>query len=60
MEEEEEEAEEAVVTFGELDLSDYDSDLDADYSPEEEDTEDELEYCSEVTSPSPLSFQMIL
>ena len=43
-----EEDEAAAVTFGELDLSDYDSEADADYSPEEEETEDELEYCSEV------------
>jgi len=46
-EDEEVEAETVTVTFGELDLSDYDSEADADYSPGEEETEDELEYCSE-------------
>ena len=34
-----------TCTFEELDLSDYDSDLDADYSPSEESSsEDELEF----------------
>jgi len=37
------------VEFGAMDLSDYDSDQDADYSPsEEEDSEDSIEYDSEA------------
>ena len=43
--------------FGEMTLSDYDSDEDADYEPRDsEDSEDELEYnsdCLLYTSPSP-------
>merc|ERR1712010_147088 len=36
-------------TFEELDLSDYDSDMDADYSPSEESSsEDDLEFCTDA------------
>ena len=41
----EEKLSEAVCTFEELDLSNYDSDMDADYSPSEESSsEDDLEF----------------
>merc|ERR1712129_612258 len=36
------------VEFGAMDLSDYDSDQDADYAPSEGDSEDSIEYDSEV------------
>ena len=36
------------VEFGTMDLSDYDSDQDADYSPSEGDSEDSIEYDSEA------------
>ena len=36
------------VEFGAMDLSDYDSDQDADYSPSEGDSEDSIEYDSEA------------
>merc|ERR1711990_119832 len=36
------------VEFGAMDLSDYDSDQDADYSPSESDSDDSIEYDSEA------------
>ena len=50
----EEELSEAVCTFEELDLSNYDSDMDADYSPSEENSssEDDLEFCTEAADES--------
>merc|ERR1712055_93053 len=40
---------EEPCTFEELDLSDYDSDMDADYSPSEESSsEDDLEFCTDA------------
>merc|ERR1719430_607402 len=39
-------------TFEELDLSDYDSDLDADYSPSDESSEDDLEFCTDAEDSS--------
>ena len=43
-----------TCTFEELNLSDYDSDLDADYSPSEENysSEDDLEFCTEAADES--------
>ena len=43
---------EEPCTFEELDLSDYDSDLDADYSPSEESSEDDLEFCTDAEESS--------
>ena len=43
---------EEPCTFEELDLSDYDSDLDADYSPSEESSEDDLEFCTDAEDSS--------
>jgi len=43
---------EEPCTFEELDLSDYDSDLDADYTPSEESSEDELEFCTDAEGSS--------
>merc|ERR1711872_582700 len=43
---------EEPCTFEELDLSDYDSDLDADYSPSEESSEDDLEFCTDAEGSS--------
>merc|ERR1719312_1804817 len=50
----EEKLSEAVCTFEELDLSNYDSDMDADYSPSEENSssEDDLEFCTEAADES--------
>ena len=49
----EEELSEAVCTFEELDLSNYDSDMDADYSPSEgNSSEDDLEFCTEAADES--------
>merc|ERR1719209_1505609 len=43
---------EEPCTFEDLDLSDYDSDLDADYSPSEESSEDDLEFCTDAEDSS--------
>merc|ERR1719234_211209 len=43
---------EEPCTFEELDLSDYDSDLDADYSPTDESSEDDLEFCTDAEESS--------
>merc|ERR1712055_885772 len=43
---------EEPCTFEELDLSDYDSDLDADYSPSDESSEDDLEFCTDAEDSS--------
>merc|ERR1712181_8524 len=48
----EDELSEEPCTFEELDLSDYDSDLDADYSPSDESSEDELEFCTDAEESS--------
>merc|ERR1719193_2321399 len=48
----EDELSEEPCTFEELDLSDYDSDLDADYTPSEESSEDELEFCTDAEGSS--------
>jgi len=39
-------------TFDELDLSDYDSDLDADYFQSDESSEDDLEFCTDAEESS--------
>ena len=49
---EEGESSEELCTFEELDLSDYDSDFDADYTPSEESSEDELEFCTDAAESS--------
>merc|ERR550519_2881800 len=46
------ESSEELCTFEELDLSDYDSDFDADYTPSEESSEDELEFCTDAAESS--------
>ena len=44
---------EEPCTFEELDLSDYDSDMDADYSPSEaSSSEDDLEFCTDAEESS--------
>merc|ERR1712192_305908 len=43
---------EEPCTFDELDLSDYESDLDADYLPSDESSEDDLEFCTDAEESS--------
>jgi len=43
---------EEPCTFEELDLSDYESDLDADYLPSDESSEDDLEFCTDAEESS--------